>query len=358
MLALTKQAVTELGDAPALPRIDAGLAGALSLLYSRSAPLPVALHGVPCRLRWVAPGGPPQQHQSFRFKLGAHTGQLSLDSVAVAALLRERRAELLPRELRYVLLAEVLHPLAEALERMLHLRFEWDTGAGASDIAAEAAWFLIDTPQHRAEYSGFVQFDNPASLATLLSTLSVPTRSAPMLLDWLRIPLPFCLGTTHLTLREIGSICRGDIVSIEEWRSAGAGLVVSAELGGAAGRELVGLAEGSRITLQHLNDLKDKAMNRDIPTPVSITDDSDAAGLPLDRLDALAVVLRFEVGELSLSLGELKSIRAGHVFDLAQPLNRSTVRILAHGNVLGKGHLVAVGDRLGVRVAEFAPSEI
>jgi type III secretion protein Q len=70
------------------------------------------------------------------------------------------------------------------------------------------------------------------------------------------------------------------------------------------------------------------------------------------------VTLRFEVGDLAVSLGELRNLRPGHVFELAQPLNRSPVRILAHGNVLGKGYLVAVGDRLGVRVSEFAPSEI
>jgi type III secretion protein Q len=82
--------------------------------------------------------------------------------------------------------------------------------------------------------------------------------------------------------------------------------------------------------------------------------EADAAGLPLTRLDALEVVLRFEVGELSVSLGELRNLRPGHVFDLEQALNRSTVRILAHGNVLGKGSLVAVGERLGVRVSDFA----
>ncbi len=82
------------------------------------------------------------------------------------------------------------------------------------------------------------------------------------------------------------------------------------------------------------------------------------AAPPLDRLDALEVTLRFEVGDLAVSLGELKNIRAGHVFELGQPLNRSTVKIVVHGNVLGKGHLVAVGDQLGVRVSEFAPSEL
>ena len=117
----------------------------------------------------------------------------------------------------------------------------------------------------------------------------------------------------------------------------------------------VGLAEGSRITLQQSKEI---AMNRDIPAAGIAADEDDAASLPLDRLDALEVSLRFEVGELSLSLGELKGLRAGHVFELAHPLNRSPVRIVAHGNVLGRGYLVAVGDQLGVRVSEFAPSEL
>jgi len=38
--------------------------------------------------------------------------------------------------------------------------------------------------------------------------------------------------------------------------------------------------------------------------------------------------------------------------------NRGPVRIVAHGNLLGKGTLVAVGDRLGVRVSEFAPGDL
>jgi type III secretion protein Q len=131
-------------------------------------------------------------------------------------------------------------------------------------------------------------------------------------------------------------------------------------VGGREGRHLWGLADGARITLQNAPERsKDPAMNRDTPPPSSLQEDLHAtAHLPIDRLDALEVTLRFEVGDLSVSLGELKALRAGHVFDLGQPLNRGTVRILAHGNVLGKGFLVAVGERLGVRVSEFAPNEV
>jgi type III secretion protein Q len=110
------------------------------------------------------------------------------------------------------------------------------------------------------------------------------------------------------------------------------------------------VAEGSAITLTR----KEFAMTKESPArPQGDTSD----GTPIDRLDDMEVVLRFEVGDLTLSLGELRHLGAGHVFELPHPLNRSPVRILAHGNPLGRGHLVAVGDRLGVRISEFAPGE-
>lgn len=172
--------------------------------------------------------------------------------------------------------------------------------------------------------------------------------------DTLQLPVSFELGSTPIQLREISSIRPGDIVGIEQWRSSGSGIVVTAALGGPKGLFLSAVAEGSRITVQQS---RDSAMKPDTPADPAVAADN-VVNLPLDRLDALEVTLRFEVGELSLSLGELKGIRAGHVFDLAQPLNRSPVRIVAHGNVLGKGYLVAIGDRLGVRVSEFAPGEV
>lgn len=73
-----------------------------------------------------------------------------------------------------------------------------------------------------------------------------------------------------------------------------------------------------------------------------------------DRIESLDLPLRFEVGELQLTLRELRSLQPGHVFELEQPLNRSTVRIYVHANLIGYGALVAVGDRLGVRVCDIA----
>ncbi len=363
--------VTELDQARALPRADAASVRALNRLYG-TAPLPdmAAARGARYRIRWHHDETfGHTARESFRFRLGAHVGHLAVDTPSLQSLLSERRIDLLPRDLRYILLADALHPLVDALEKALRLHFEWQPSEAEAREAHErgqqatplhcdperAAFFVAMPLEGSAVLRGFVQFEDAATLDTLLpaATGSRHKVHADDAFDALRLPVSFRLGSTPIRLREVGSIRPGDIVGIEQWSSSGAAIVVTAELGGSAGRHLSAFAEGSRITIQQS---RDSAMKPD--TPALASDAADNVNLPIDRLDALEVTLRFEVGDLSVSLGELKSIRAGHVFDLGQPLNRSPVRILAHGNVLGKGYLVAVGDRLGVRVSEFAPGEV
>jgi type III secretion protein Q len=363
---LVRDTVTELGESPELPRADAATVRALNRLYGRAAPEPLAVGGKIYRLRWRPDDSAESGvFERYRFKLGTHVGHVGLDAPSVEALLGEPRSHLLPRDLRYILLAEALHPLVEALEKTLRLHFEWQPPEGDAreqrgplEDPQRAALFTATSPE--STLRGFVQFETAGTLDALVPAhvRAEPSDLSGTQFEHLRFPVSFCIGSTAIRLREVASIRAGDIVGIEQWSSKGAAIVLTAHLGGPAGRQLVAHAEGSRITVQQS---KDSAMNRDMPLAASapvVGEAPDAPQLPIDRLDALEVTLRFEVGELSLSLGELKNIHAGHVFELGQPLNRSPVRILAHGNVLGKGHLVAVGDRLGVRVSEFAPNEI
>jgi type III secretion protein Q len=362
---LTHEPVRELGESTALPHIDPLARRALNRLYNHQAtPLSLSLRGAAHAVHWVFDDAPMPPHDSYRFKLGARVGQLGLDVPAQIALFGERRLDLLPRELRYVLLADAAQEAVDRLMKATRLHFEWaPADAAAPPVPCDpqrAAYFSVPPASDAAtRWRGFVQFDDAAALDSVAPPLDPRGAAAADTLARLHaslhFPLRFQIGTTAIRLREVGSIQAGDIVSIEDWRAAGSAVVVTAELGGPAGRRLVALAEGSRITVQQS---RDSTMNRNSDTPPASADTQDAAGLPIDRLDALEVTLRFEVGDLQLSLGELKNIRAGHVFELGQPLNRSPVRILAHGNLLGKGYLVAVGDRLGVRVSEFAPSEM
>jgi len=367
------EAVTELGEARTLPRADPANVRALNRLHAAAPLHGVVAKGASYRLAWhhdAAFGHTARE--SYSFRLGAHVGHLAMDAPSMQALLGERRIDLLPRDLRYILLADALHPVIDALEKALRLHFEWQPSEAEARAPRDAretreqpllhcdperAAFFVATPSDGgAMLRGFVQFDDAATLDALVPAATgaahaVRTSEA---FDALHLPVSFGLGSTPIQLREIRSIRPGDIVGIEQWSSSGGGIVVTAELGGPTGLHLSAVAEGSRITVQQS---RDSAMKPDTPADPAATADNNV-NLPIDRLDALEVTLRFEVGDLSLSLGELKSIRAGHVFDLAEPLNRSPVRILAHGNVLGKGYLVAVGDRLGVRVSEFAPGEV
>ena len=367
------EAVTELGEARALPRADAANVRALNRLYAAAPLHGVAARGTSYQLAWhhdAAFGHTTRERYSFR--LGAHVGHLAMDAPSMQVLLGERRIDLLPRDLRYILLADALHPVIDALEKALRLHFEWQPSEAEAREPRDAresreqplvhcdperAAFFVATPSDGgAMLRGFVQFDDAATLDALVPPTTGPLHAVRTseAFHTLRMPVSFQLGSTPIQLREISSIRPGDIVGIEQWSSSGGGIVVTAALGGPTGLFLSAVAEGSRITVQQS---RDSAMKPDTPADPAAAADNNV-NLPLDRLDALEVTLRFEVGDLSLSLGELKSIRAGHVFDLAEPLNRSPVRILAHGNVLGKGYLVAVGDRLGVRVSEFAPGEV
>lgn len=352
-----RPAVVELGDAPAMPRLDAALARAFNRLHdSRAEPVTLNVGGRDRILRWVYAdidqALPPLD--VHRFRLGPHGGRLGLDLPALAALLGEARPERIPRPLRAVLVADALAACADALARTTRLHFEWQSGDADEPPldAVSALRFRLDD----AGWSGALQFDAPGALDALVPALAhggARTRSGGTL-ERLRLPLRFELGRTRLRLEEVRGIVLGDIVAIEEWRAAGAAVVVDATPGGPAGPRFTALAEGSRITIQQT---RKQTMNHPADTP-STAATQEAPELAVDRLDAIEVTLRFEVGDLPISLGELRNVRAGHVFELGQPLNRGPVRIVAHGNLLGKGTLVAVGDRLGVRVSEFAPGDL
>jgi len=352
-----RDAVAELGQAPGLARLDARLARAFNRLHDRRAvPLPLRIGGTDLVLRWVydADAGarvlPPLD--VYRFRLGPHAGRLGLDLPAVAALLGEARPARIPRALRTVLIADALAPSADALARATRLHFEWQPGDEAERALdpAIALRFRVDGNG----WSGALQFDEPGVLDAFAPAPATTGAGAPAAaFDRLRLPLRFVVGQTRLRLHEVRGIARGDIIAIEDWRAAGTAVVAEAAPAGPGGPRLVALIEGSQIKIQHT---REHSMNSPADTPASAA--PQAAELAVDRLDAIEVTLRFEVGDLAISLGELRTVRAGHVFDLGQPLNRGPVRIVAHGNLLGKGTLVAVGDRLGVRVSEFAPGDL
>ncbi len=84
------------------------------------------------------------------------------------------------------------------------------------------------------------------------------------------------------------------------------------------------------------------------------TDKSAASGPP--ALDGIEIRLGFDLGEKTLTLGELMAMQPGKVLALDVPLPR-LVAIRANGTLIGHGELVQIADRVGVRVMELGAAE-
>lgn len=76
----------------------------------------------------------------------------------------------------------------------------------------------------------------------------------------------------------------------------------------------------------------------------------------LGRLAELGLPVSFEIDSGRMPLAELAALGPGAVLGLASPLREATVRLTCHGQVLGHGRLVAIGERLGVRIEHMGLS--
>ena len=71
----------------------------------------------------------------------------------------------------------------------------------------------------------------------------------------------------------------------------------------------------------------------------------------------LPIHLAFIAGEVAVPLRELRRIKPGYVFNLRQPIDRH-VEVRANGQTIGRGELVDVDGRVGVRLLDCdGPSE-
>jgi type III secretion protein Q len=71
-------------------------------------------------------------------------------------------------------------------------------------------------------------------------------------------------------------------------------------------------------------------------------------------VDALPLWVDLELARLPLSIEQLRSLSIGQVFELDTSLDPALVVLKCGGQRLGLGQLVAVGERLGVRLVELA----
>lgn len=72
----------------------------------------------------------------------------------------------------------------------------------------------------------------------------------------------------------------------------------------------------------------------------------------MDSLLDVSVEISVEIGRTKLTIGELLSLTKGSIIELNRIAGES-VDILVNEKLLGKGEIVLVNERLGVRVIEI-----
>ncbi len=143
------------------------------------------------------------------------------------------------------------------------------------------------------------------------------------------------LMVRHWTREVIASLQVGDVV-----------------LAGTRGHTLIG---GVGCTLQapvYINPQEFKLQVAEAPH-ISSSDETPAAHNSGGSMENLQLPVAFELDTARISLAELSTMRPGYAIELDVPLLEATVRLVCHGQTLGHGQLVAIGDQLGVRITRM-----
>ena len=349
-------------DARMLSAVDQTLARTLSRLYLARAALPFSVGDAPYEARCEA-HTVQATAQAYRFTLGDAPGWLLLDAAAERAWLADAADAHVPQALRCAVLADALAPLTRAIEQRSGRALAWRPDTAPPDVRLDRPDVLQLRVTHRDaepnvdaadgtkpwQARAGLLFESPQVLPELcpsdLAAEPIPL-SAFM---GTQVPLRFELGATFLSRRDFAGIALGDIIRIENWLPAGDALRCVARVRGRLHLRVFGQVQGNRIVVENV---EEKPMTTESPTAAPGTEPA-ARPLPTDSLDDIELVTTFELEERRLSLAELRALRPGTVMELAQPLNQAVIRILANGTPVGEGHLIAVGNRLGVRVSRF-----
>lgn len=197
-------------------------------------------------------------------------------------------------------------------------------------------------------------------------TLRLPMSCLPALLTRAGDPYgedpPIPLGRWPQLRTPVVLAFAGPTVPLAEWRGAAPGSVIVAGRvsappsvhATACGRSwpLAATAQGWRIDgePESTPSLQENPMtSNDDDSRPEVEAASGHAGV-----EQLSVQLRFDLGQVELTVAELSALQPGYVFPLGGQLEGANVAIRANGRQVGRGEVVAVGDSLGVRLLAWS----
>lgn len=311
---------------------------AANLFNSSACPLEFELCGQPLRLTFEPTDSDKAAPWSFDAGHGAMACAVELDSLAAALPGMDSTAAMSAPVVRAAIAAQLAAGVWAALGLPLPVpELRPRAASRAPDrVCAVRVGFRVDNLLSGARSSGCLSFATTA--AAQACAMALAQLATPRPIAAIAIELRFNVGMARLTAAELRRLEVGDIV-------------LHARVPSSGGRwRAVVLAGKGRI------EVASGHMKGD-----SIVTDRVQLGSPPSRareqrpelLDAVTVEVGFEIGNSTLPLTELLRLAPGHVFELGARPEGEIVNLTVNGASIGSGHLVLVGDALGVRIARL-----
>ncbi|MFD1024256.1 type III secretion system cytoplasmic ring protein SctQ [Paraburkholderia sabiae] len=356
--------VTPLDASPLLARLSSAAARGLTNAYATRAPLAIRLGGQAYEITWRADAAPVAEANAYRFVVGPAQGSVWIDPSAEAEWLGDAAAPGVPAVLRAALLADLCAPLTKTLQTLTRQRVELLPPAEEQALDSHEAALYFDLRRIDDDWHchGALLFDVPDALgvffATLPPDLAAQHETTSSLFATLPVPLRFELGRTTLLTHELADVEAGDIIAIEHWRTQGQNLLCAAYVPSTPAWEVLGKPSGNRIVVERIREMPLERTSSQDTAHAQSAASQDASAQPSQsarQFDGLSVELTFQLPSCTMPLGELGTLQPGGVIELEQGVNQSVIRIVANGTQIGTGHLIAVGQKLGVRVTALTP---
>lgn len=164
--------------------------------------------------------------------------------------------------------------------------------------------------------------------------------AGPLAAEALAVTLRAEIGTTRMPATTLKSLATGDAILLDHsWTTPDGELWLGTGHWGLRVRE-----EGSGLAITQPFHYTESIMNTD--------HDSESNEEGLAALDDLPVRLSFDLGERTLTLGEVTTLQVGQVLELATPLSQA-VSIRANGGLVGRGELLEIGGRIAVGITSL-----
>jgi type III secretion protein Q len=211
---------------------------------------------------------------------------------------------------------------------------------------------------HEGATTGATVAGVSAALAAALAERIAPRGrgTLPPALAALALPTRLRLRTRHATPALLRTLRPGDVLL--GWPAA-PGFGPHAALGQAT--LLWGAANGHAVHAHARIDSRNvilesrpAIMNND--PDLSLRAAPDAAPAPIDVSD-VELPVHIDLVTVNLPIGQIAALQPGYILTLPVALADADIRLVAHGQTLAFGELVAIGDQLGLHIRRIANAD-